>query len=817
MNIISNLKIHIKLAIIFIVYTLALVLVGIFGYNGVTRINANLDTLSNKVTPAISTIKQANTVLYMIRGDTYKYMWSPADRSAAKTAIGKEFAAFEGQIIQFKALPLSDDEKAKVGQLEASWTTYQGVINEIMVAADAGDTEKVKQLIASDNAGVQARLKIDSIVADLTSTSEAEAQTVQRTSESTLGSVILGLLLVGFTGSLLSLLFGILVSRNITKPILVMSGILDHLGKGDLSRDIPQVDKDLLINRNDELGMAGNGLQRTETYLQEMAGLAKHIAQGDLTTPITPRSERDELGQSFLQMQLNLRELIGQLADNVKSLGKASRQLAFTAEQSGQATNQIATTIQQIAQGTAQQTSSIATTADTFEQIGRTIGGVARGAQEQAQAIEKAVSMTSQITTAVEQVAHNACQQAEDSTDAVQTAQASAETVEATIQGMSKIKTRVDLSASKVKEMGSRSDQIGVIVETIDDIASQTNLLALNAAIEAARAGEHGKGFAVVADEVRKLAEKSALATKEITGLIKGIQQTVAQAIQAMDESAGEVENGVRLANQSGQALGSLLQTAKKGRSSGEEISEAAAKMSKLASELSNAMESVSAVVEENTAATEEMAVGSSEVSQAIENIVAVSEQNSAAVEEVSASAEEMSAQVEEVTASAETLAKMTADLRAQVIQFKLSDDEDLTETLEEFKRAHLRWVDQLKEMLAGKIKLSESQVSSHTKCLLGEWYSKRGQIDFGGQQEFIAIEAPHARLHQVVRAAVKAYNAGNREEAQKGLKETERLSKEIISILDRLGQVYAGRSNVQKKVGSMPIYSGQSLRRSVV
>jgi len=223
-----------------------------------------------------------------------------------------------------------------------------------------------------------------------------------------------------------------------------------------------------------------------------------------------------------------------------------------------------------------------------------------------------------------------------------------------------------------VQEMGKRSEEIGAIVETIQDIASQTNLLALNAAIEAARAGEHGKGFAVVADEVRKLAERSSLATKEIGGLIKRIQGTVAEAVLAMDEGAKEVESGVALANEAGSALGSILAAAEKVYTQAKEAGEAAKLMNVASDELLEAVESVSAVVEQNTASTEEMSAGASEVSQAIENIASVSEENSAAVEEVSASTEEMSAQVEEVTASAQSLMEMAKELQAVVALFKL-------------------------------------------------------------------------------------------------------------------------------------------------
>jgi methyl-accepting chemotaxis protein len=251
--------------------------------------------------------------------------------------------------------------------------------------------------------------------------------------------------------------------------------------------------------------------------------------------------------------------------------------------------------------------------------------------------------------------------------------------VEETIQSMQKIQVKVNFTGQKVQEMGQRSEQIGTIVQTVENIASQTNLLALNAAIEAARAGEHGKGFAVVADEVRKLAEKSAGATKEISGLVKSIQSTVSEAVQAMKESTNEVKNGVELANQSGEALGTILESAIDGQKSGETISAAAARMGTMASELVNAIDMVSAVVKENTASAEEMAAGSIEVNKAIDNIASVSEENSASTEEVSASAEEMSAQVEEVTASAQSLAEMAQTMQELVSQFKLDQEQNPT------------------------------------------------------------------------------------------------------------------------------------------
>jgi methyl-accepting chemotaxis protein len=311
-------------------------------------------------------------------------------------------------------------------------------------------------------------------------------------------------------------------------------------------------------------------------------------------------------------------------------------------------------------------------------ELGSVIARVGNGAAETTQKVELAASNVTQMTSALSEASSASNEVGEVAGSAAAAASNGASAVKETVAGMARIKKAVDDSSVKVSELGAKGVQIGAIVETIDDIAEQTNLLALNAAIEAARAGEQGKGFAVVADEVRKLAERSGRATKEIAALIAEVQSGTSDAVEAMTVGAAEVETGTELAARSGEALEQIADAVTATRAAVLRITAAVGAMSGASGGVVSAMDAIAAIARANNDAASLMQANADSVSRSVESIAAVSEENSAATEEVSAVTSEMSAQVEETVASVKALADMARRLDNLVAKFRLDSADQL-------------------------------------------------------------------------------------------------------------------------------------------
>jgi methyl-accepting chemotaxis protein len=408
--------------------------------------------------------------------------------------------------------------------------------------------------------------------------------------------------------------------------------------------------------------------------VNEVCEVFSKVVEGDLTGRVTCDVKGDLLALKNATnnvVENNVKNIIA-LRDISKLLADAATSLNTASGQAEQASGQIANATQQVAKGAADQAVSMQDTLKAIDQLSRAIDQIAKGAQEQAKMVEKNVTMVSQVSSAISQVSSNAEQATESARAASATADNGADMVQKTIKGMEVIKNTIDAASEKMSGLGTRSREIGKIVATINDIADQTNLLALNAAIEAARAGEQGRGFAVVADEVRKLAERSSVSTKEIAELISGIQAGVNDTIAAMEKGTDQVAGGYELATRAGGALEEILSRSKEMGEKVIMISAATQELTHTSTEMVKLSDSVSAVVEQNTAATEEMSATAKQVARSIESVAGIAEQNSASTQQVSASAEEITAQMHQVADSSKTILQWADGLKATIASKKV-------------------------------------------------------------------------------------------------------------------------------------------------
>jgi len=350
-----------------------------------------------------------------------------------------------------------------------------------------------------------------------------------------------------------------------------------------------------------------------------MAKAAEQIASGDLSGANIQIKSRDEIGdlaRSFDKMKGNLRNLIQQVGRSTEQVAAFSEQLQAIAEQTSKASEQIASTVQE----------------------------VATGSEKQARSVEESAKVIEEMSASIQQIASNAQHVTSAADQASELAAGGNEGVQAAIRQMNHISLTVQGLAEAVKGLGERSKEIGQIVEAITGIAEQTNLLALNAAIEAARAGEQGRGFAVVADEVRKLAEQSAYSAQQIACLIAAIQEETGKVVQSMQNGMEEVTEGIEIVNASGASF----------------------------ERIQKAVNNVTSQIREVSAAARQMSAATDQAVRSIGQIAKIAEVTAEGVQNVSAASEEQLASMEEISVSAASLAKMALELQDAVRRFKV-------------------------------------------------------------------------------------------------------------------------------------------------
>lgn len=404
---------------------------------------------------------------------------------------------------------------------------------------------------------------------------------------------------------------------------------------------------------------------------------SRRVAEGDLMVAKVGGSSRDELGRvgnDFDLMVDGLRALVAGIKETSLQLASFSETVVSAADQTAQASGQVARAVEQVAGEAVKQHESAAAATAAMQELRQTVDQIALGAQSQAERITQASEIISQMAQAVEQVAVQAQGVAEAASESLTAAEDGGTAIRRMTDGMERIRQTALEAAARIKGLGRRSEQIGEILQVIGGIAEQTNLLALNAAIEAARAGEHGKGFAVVADEVRKLAERSSRATEEIAELIDAIRRDVDAAVAAMDAGVEEVQIGNNLADGVDRALEGILQAMRRTNEHAQNISAAAEEVAAGAGEAVRVVDDVAAVTEQTAAAAEQMVASAEQVGVVVRNVATVSEETAAAAQQVAASAGEISVLSEEIRANVRVLARHIENLESRAGRFNLEN-----------------------------------------------------------------------------------------------------------------------------------------------
>ncbi|HEX2964107.1 MAG TPA: methyl-accepting chemotaxis protein [Ignavibacteriales bacterium] len=613
-DLVSKLGLKTKFAIIFIFAILLVSVISADAWSSLSNQNKSLNEFSDVSLPSVDYLLQLDRDLHQALLAIKNI--SDINDAAADSKYYDDYKENVSQVLErwgkYKALASTEEEKNLIPGFEGDFEKWKNYADKF-VNEYRGNTGGLQQKTANEEELLRLFDNSRGYINKLTEIVENEVKEHESLSEK-MYSKTSRMLVIAFAASLISMLLAWLYSsRNIVKPILLIKDKAVEVSSGNTKAKVS-------VNNKDEIGSLAGAFN---SMVDSIAGLLKEAGEKTSAAEEAARkaASAEKLAkdqEAYLNQSVNIL-----LADMQKfSEGDLTVKLAVEKEDSiGKLFDGFNRTVENFQGLVLNVTEAVEAVASSSAEISSSSEQMASGAQEQSQQAAEVASAIEEMTKTVYETAQNANEAADVSRGSSQAAEKGATKVNDTKKGIEKIVLSSEETARIIASLSRKTDQIGEITQVIDDIADQTNLLALNAAIEAARAGEQGRGFAVVADEVRKLAERTTKATKEIAETIKAIQKEAREADSSMSDAKTAVEEGTKLIEEVSEVLHEILRGAKKTTDVVLQVAAASEEQSGAAEEISKNIEGISSVTQQSAAGTEQIARAAEDLNRLTVNL----------------------------------------------------------------------------------------------------------------------------------------------------------------------------------------------------